>query len=295
MVPPSVPQKSAPGRVLKNTKSFASDAVTDVGPHLSYPSSELLLATTNLAHWAAHAGISLERELVFSEETINAFVRDGMTGRSDASRGNVRAQLRRMREVFTETRAVPERLTASKPVEPYTDKDIRRFSDWAKRQKTPDFRRDARTILGAGLGAGLSAGEIGELRGGDVLHDEAGVQLVVRGARQRVVQVLRSQEDRLLTATQEIKPSQYLVRPGRETNPTNLITNIVDRGLASELGPNSQRMRATWLVQHLNAGTPIGVLKEAAGLADLKALTRYLPFANPVPGVTARRALRGAQ
>lgn len=294
MVPSTASQKSTPGRVLKDTKSFASEAAAAAEPHLSYPPSELLLAATNLAHWAAHNGISLERELVFSENTINNFVRDGMRGRSDASRGNVRAQLRRMREVFSGESVVPERLTASKPVQPYTGEEIRGFSEWASRQKTPAFRRDARTILAAGLGGGLSAGEIGGLRGGDVLHDDDGVQLVVRGARERVVQVLRSQEQRLLTAAAEVKSDRYLVRSGRESNPTNLITNIVDRGAANDLGPNSQRMRATWLVRHLNAGTPVGVLMDAAGLESLRALTRYLPFADVVPELTARRTLRGA-
>lgn len=52
-------------------------------------------------------------------------------------------------------------------------------------------------------------------------------------------------------------------------------------------------MRATWLVQHLNAGTAIGVLMEAAGLESQKALTRYPPFADVVSEVTGRRALRG--
>ena len=37
-------------------------------------------------------------------------------------------------------------------------------------------------------------------------------------------------------------------------------------------------MRATWIVTHLTAGSPVKALVEAAGVDSLEALTRYLRF-----------------
>lgn len=277
---------------MKSTEAFAESVVAAVHAHVPYKRSELLLATTRLAHWAASRKLELDRDTLFSEATLNEFIREGLSSQSDASRGNVRAQLRRVGEVLHGETSSVERLAGADPLAPYGKEDLRRFTEWAQGQKTSAFKRDARTILALGFGAGLSAGEIGELVREDVLVDECGVQVVVRGPRERAVQVLRDQETRILKALEAVEPGQYLIRPERGSNPKNLISNIVDRGVASELGPQTQRMRATWLVRHLSAGTPVAALMEAAGLESLKALTRYLPFMEPLPVEEARRALR---
>lgn len=277
---------------MKSTHAFAESVVDEVAPLVPYKRSELLLATTRLVHWASHHEFEVNRGTLFSESTINAFVVDGLTAHSDASRGNIRSQLRRVREVLDGGTAKPERLAAAEPSSPYSKDDLRRFAEWAQRQKTPEFRRDARTILALGFGAGLSAGEIGAVKGENVFSDDLGVQVRVL-SDDRCVQVVRDQEARILKAAAAVEPGQYLIRPARSSNPKNLISNIVDRGVASELGPQTQRMRTTWLVRHLDAGTPVAVLMEAAGLESLKALTRYLPFTRSFSIEASRRALRG--
>lgn len=264
-------------------------------PHVSYKQQDLLRSTTHLAHWAVHRGLTLEHASVFTEEAIDGFIREGLPQYSDASRGNVRAQLRRVREALQHggSPARPERLTAAEPLAPYSLGEQRQFTQWAERQKTAEFRRDARTILALGLGAGLSASEIGEVRGTDVIIDGAGVQVRVEGVRPRTVQVLRRQEARIRKAAQAVEPSQHLIRPGRVGTAKNLVSNIVERGVAGDLGPRTQRMRTTWLVHHLNAGVHVAVLMEAAGLESLKGLTRYLSYVTEVPAREARSALRG--
>lgn len=295
MVPSTSPNRSAPGRLLNSTRDYAEEVVATVVPHVSYKRQELLRSTTLLAHWAAHRGLRLEHSTLFTDATIDGFIREGLPQYSDASRGNVRSQLRRVREVLQHggSPVRPERLSAAEPLEPYSTDEQRQFTTWADRQKTPEFRRDARTILALGLGAGLGASEIGEVRGMDVLVDASGVQVRVQGERPRTVQLLRRQEARLVKATQAVEPSQYLIRPGRAGTAKNLVSNIVERGIAGHLGPRTQRMRTTWLVHHLNAGVHVGVLMEAAGLESLKGLTRYLAFLPEVPTRDARASLRG--
>lgn len=295
-VPSSSPTRSAPGRLLKSTVAYAEAAVSEVVARVPYERQELLRAATLLAHWAAHNDRPLDHGSVFADDTIDGFIRVGLPDYSDGSRGNVRSQLRRMKEALRGESAIPpERLAGAEAQAPYSKKDLARLTEWAAKQKTAEFRRDARTILALGLGAGLTAGEIGEVHGADILVDGDGVQVVVNAARSRTVQVLRSQEDRVLKAARAVQPADYLIRPARTSNPKNLISNIVDRGAASELGPQSQRMRATWLVRHLNSGVPAGVLMEAAGLESLKGLTRYLAFVEQVPRSHARSQLRDSK
>lgn len=291
MTSPSAPRTSA-SLDPEAAVAYAEGVVAEAAAHLTYPRSELLLAATRLAQWSHGRQIQLSHDHVFTEATINAFVQDGLTAQTDASRGNVRAQLRRIREVLHGEATQRVRLAGAQPLAPYSAEEESGFLEWAKRQKTADFKRDARTILALGFGTGLSAGEIGEVRGGDVLEDEQGIQVRIDGERPRHVQALRAYEARLRTAAKTVKPDQFLIRPQRHSTPKNLISNIVDRGASSGLGPQTQRMRATWLVHHLNAGTPVGVLMEAAGLESLKALTRYLEFAERPSAETGRRALR---
>lgn len=277
---------------LDEAAAYAEQVIEEVASRLTYPRRELLLATTRLARWSQRRRIVLSHATVFTEATISAFVQDGLQAQTEASRGNVRAQLRRVREVLHGETKPTVRLAGAQPLAPYTRDEETGFSEWAGRQKTPEFKRDARTILALGFGTGLSAGEIGEVRGADVLDDELGIQIIVRGDRSRAVQVIRSHESKLRAAAKAVKPEEYLIRPQRTSTPKNLLSNIIDRGVSSELGPQSQRMRTTWLVHHLEIGTPVGVLMQAAGLESLKALTRYIEFTKPIPTDDGRRALR---
>jgi hypothetical protein len=54
-------------------------------------------------------------------------------------------------------------------------------------------------------------------------------------------------------------------------------------------------MRATWIVHHLNANTPLTVLTTAAGLESLDALARFERFARRLDDERANRLLRYAE
>jgi hypothetical protein len=53
-----------------------------------------------------------------------------------------------------------------------------------------------------------------------------------------------------------------------------------------------QRLRVTWMVAHLTAGVPVGVLARAAGVGPGH-LTKYLRFVPDVDEATTRRLLSG--
>ncbi|TFD74881.1 site-specific integrase [Cryobacterium sp. Sr8] len=275
-------------------EAFVTTAVTDATPRVAYSATELMGAVSRLAAWCHTNGIALDQNHVFAAATIERHVKDGLDNYSDASRGNRRSQLRRVGEALLGNAPLaPARFTAAEPLRPYSPADIAQFSIWVKAQTTPELQADARTIISLGLGAGLAASEIGALRAADVISDKAGVRVRVAGSRPREVQVRREREEALRSRATELPDDAYLVRPARTSDAKNFVSNLVTRSDRPERGPQTQRMRATWLVHHLSAATPVAVLMEAAGIQSLDALARYVQFIPPVRPASAREASRG--
>lgn len=290
-----VSSTQSPRRTLNATHQFASDIVDEVACWVPYSRSELIHAATRLSHWSALQGRALDRGSVFTDANINAFVEVALADSPDSTRGNRRAQLRRIREVLDGESSRRIALKASDPLAPYSARDLANLRRWADRQAKPEFVSDAWAMLALGLGAGLSAGEIGDVQLSDVRVDGGGVQILVHSRRVRTVPVRREWEETLETAVKGKLTNEdaYLIRSKRKTNPRNLVSNIVDRGEAPERGPQSQRMRTTWLVRHLTENVPVNVLVDAAGLQGLDGLTRYLRFLPAHKPGTVRAALRG--
>lgn len=169
---------------------------------------------------------------------------------------------------------------------------------WADAQRTERFARDLQMLLALGLGAGLSTAEILDARSGDVTITQDGtVTVAVRGLRPRVLQVNPRHAPSLLEGSDDA-PDVHLLLAGRTTGVgKNGISNLIDQALRSGAADRRvprvvpQRMRATWLVNHLAAGTRADVLLAQAGLDSLGTLDRYLRF---VPQAVADAAAAGA-
>lgn len=67
-------------------------------------------------------------------------------------------------------------------------------------------------------------------------------------------------------------PSRGKATPGQ-------ITDFLTRS-RSPLDVRPVRMRATWLIHHLNAGTPAEEILRISGLKNYAALDRLLPLTN---------------
>jgi len=57
--------------------------------------------------------------------------------------------------------------------------------------------------------------------------------------------------------------------------------------------PSAQRLRVTWMVDHLNRGVLVQVLLAAAGLSAADSLKRLLPYMNQPPLSEQTAMLRG--
>lgn len=275
---------------------FVRGCVTDAAPATPYAAKDLLHATSRFVLWTWQtAGLELDRAVVFSRPVISEYIECGCDTKSPASRGNQRSQLLRMAETLLGPEAAPPRLPplpASDPVAPYSAADLITFRSWAHGQTTTRRRQDCRVLLALGAGAGLSAREVATLRTSHVRVDEAGVLLAVAGLRARFVPVLADWEPFLINAVDSLGADVPIFRPGHTGAPKNLITAFLSKCGGTGARPRTQRLRATWIVTHLTASTPVVPFMAAAGVQSLEALTRYLRFVPGVDPTLARERLR---
>jgi len=278
----------------RSATDFTLAAVADTVDALPYDTADLNSATNRLVAWCWEtAGLPLERHIVFHRDTIARFISVGCPELKPASRGNLRSQLLRMSEILAQP--APRRLKAlppSDPSAPYSTEELVSLRSWAGGQSTAGRRANAAVLLALGAGAGLSASEIGELRVADIQVDELGVLVNVTGSRARSVPVLREWEEALIERVASTDPGKHAFRENHTTFYPNLISNFVDRGHPTRVRLTTQRLRATWIVHHLDAGTPVAALMEAAGVESLEAFTRYVRFTAPHPLAVYRSLLK---
>jgi integrase len=278
-----------------SVEDFVVAAVVECRAKTPYEDRDLMLTCSRLAVWATRvAGLPLLRGALFRRETIGDFITNGCTGFKSATRGNMRSQLLRMSEALLPRTATPRRLkplASADPARPYSDQELVSLRSWADGQSTPSRRANANILVSAGAGAGLTASEIGELRTSDVAMDSEGVLLVVRGDRSRVVPVLTEWAHPFSPRVAQLTPGCYLFRENHAQFYPNLVSNFVARSGRVGVKPQTQRLRATWIVRHLTAGTPVVPLMEAAGVDSLEAFTRYVRFVDREDAALERKAL----
>jgi integrase len=284
---------------------FVTGVVDDAADQTLYSRRELFAAATPLVLWAwQSAGLPLDREVMFSQSTIERFIALGIPQyRTNAGRNTIRSRLLRLAETLVPAPTNPQPLRPlgkSAPSAPYRPAEIVTLKSWARTCSTAERIRNAETLLALGFGAGLSGQEIIAATMADLTVDDTGVHLVVRGERPREVTVLSNWERALrnlvaLSGTLAVTPTgeTMLFRQNRDTKNRNSINDFVARS-PCEVVLTTRRMHATWVVHHLDSATPLLVLMRAAGVQSHIALARYFPFVRDNGSPTTRAVLRNA-
>jgi integrase len=266
----------------EEVREFVEDVVGRVRGSTPYSDTDLALSVGRLALWCwQDAGLDLDAELVFHRAIIDRFSRAGLPAFNEAARGNIRSQLLRVAEAVLDPALVPRRLTpmrAADPSRPYLEREVIALQAWANSQSTEARRDNANVLLALGLGAGLSASEIGNLNVRDLCAHDAGVDVEILGPRARQVPVLDYWTGVLRERIAQLPGDRFAFREGHTSNYDNLISNFVSRSRSEGVLPQTQRMRATWVVHHLQNGVPLAQLLRASGVESLDALNRYMRF-----------------
>ena len=109
----------------------------------------------------------------------------------------------------------------------------------------------------------------------------------------RSVPVRRLWADEVLRLAEESGPRPFYM-PDRFRITRRDILGFIERCTGEGLPKfNVQRLRITWMVSHLAAGTPLAALVRASGVR-VGQLGKYLRFVAPVTEDDYRRQLSGA-
>jgi hypothetical protein len=277
---------------------LVTEVVAAAEPHVSYSAKELSTAAAALAHWAWQtATLPLEADLIFSTDTIDRFTAEGLARYTKAGRATIRSRLLRIAETINgavdeSTDFLP--FQPSDPTCPYTEKEVTELKFWALSQATQERILNAEVLLALGIGAGLAGREIIATTVRDIEIDRAGVVVVVHGDRPREVPVLLEWERGLRQIAMARAEDKWAFRASHEAGNPNLISDFVSRA-RGKIDLQARRMHSTWIVHHLEAGTPLAPLLRAAGLQNPEALGRFLKFAKPIDDDEYARALREAR
>lgn len=262
------------GRVAPLVKATVTQlAVSDVTLCRQY-----LTWMTRLTVWCDREGLDLTVEVVLHPATVERFVAMLPAGTATST---VRSKLRRLTDVCLagapEVAAVP--IGRRDPRPPYTPAEVGLLFADARARKP--YQRDCLLAgLCLGLGAGTGRGEMSAVTGTHVTRRNGLLVVAVPGDRARTVAVryeFAVELEQLAAAVGE----RLLVSP-QNRGGKNVAKSLSSwmRGTDTTPAFDVDRLRATWLLHHLAAGTPMRVLADAAGTTTavtLMALVAYLP------------------
>lgn len=236
--------------------------------------------------WIVQTGM-VELDQALSEDIIDTYTVDRGREVLPVMAERERKMLRHLADIApsVEKRAVS---TASEPERPYSDAELATFQHWATFQRTDHQRASCMAIFALCVGCGLTSGEVLAVRGSDLL-DLDGVLAVQVERDGRTVPVVDRWRG-IFQAVTATATDALLVAPNA-TNRKGAMQHLL-RTTAGQVKPTAARLRMTWLVAHLEAGTPLAALLPASGMTSTDSLRRAMSFVRPMPTDGSYEALR---
>lgn len=270
---------------------FILDAVQDAAASTNREPRTLYPATVAFVLWCWQTrGTPLERPRIFRRHTVEEFIHRGMDDYLRGSRATHRSTLYAMVGALNPAENTSNRrpIPRSESTRPYTTEDIAALSSWAASQGTVQRRRDATVLLALGLGAGLATRELLGVRTSDITTHPAEVTVMVWERRPRTVPLDPQWQSPLIDALLQLEPDNWVFRPGRQGIHAGQITDFLQRA-RTDLDVRPSRMRATWLHNRVEAGTPPFELLRISGLRNLAALDKVAAFTPTTGHILGKR------
>ena len=279
------------------TAEFTRSAVTDFAPHHEREAQLILTAVARLTAWSVDvACLPLERTAIFHGGNVEAYIARGIPAGSKYTTATSRRLLMR---VARELGAVDMGRVTSRPanrprmMEPYSAKEIASFRSMAQNRSTEHRRHNWNTYLCLAGGCGLSTLEIPLIRRADIFATERWVSVHVAG-REVICSGLFENALRRAYASAHGGDYVFAIETTLDRRDhRNSVNHFLRSAANGEPVPSAGRLRATWIVNHLNAGTNVVAMMRALGITSMRPLEQYLPFVEPPQTEVVATQLRG--
>ena len=250
--------------------------VTAVPPRDAQQAQRFLGATAAIAVWADRALGTVDRDIVLTPENVEYFSMRQNPHRSGKWRERTRWLLRIVGRAANPPAwpPPPEKVPRLKVAKPYTAGEEAGFVA-AATLPGPANQATRMWVVSGALGAGLKGTEITAVRTAD-LETITGGRLVlrVRGPNARLVPIRSVYTDLARTAAGLCPADRFIT--GDHHNAVHAVARRLDPGNGK--GLSLRRSRSTWLAAHLNAGTPLSVLRKVAGPLSTNTLDGILAY-----------------
>lgn len=267
--------------------------VTAVPPRDAKQAQRFLGAAAGIAVWAHRTLGTVDPDLVLTPENVEYFSMRQNPDQSPKWRERIRWLLRIVGRAVNPPAwpPPPAKVRPLKVAKPYTAGEEAGFVA-AATLPGPANRATRMWVVCGALGAGLKGTEIAAARTADLETITDGRLMVrVRGTHRRLVPIRSTYTDLTRTAVGLCPADRFVT--GDHRNAVHIIAQRLDPGDGQ--GFSLRRARSTWLAAHLNAGTPLSVLRGVAGPLSANTLDGLLGYTtNNLDEMTAVMGALGA-
>lgn len=282
----------------RHVGDFTRQAVTDFAPVHGREAQLIMSAVARLVAWSVeHGALELDRAGIFNGYNIEQYISDSDNPLSSYGAENARRQLMRVSESLgtvelSRVRSRPNKRPAV--MSPYTGPELARFRAMSATRSNTTRRHNWAVFVALTAGCGLSTNELLQVRRANVHDTGTGVSVHVAG---RIVTCTARFEDDLRTVVASDIGGEYLWTGDdlKRPNPPqggSTVSYRMRKYARPEVAPIAGRMRATWIVNHLNNGIHLNVLTQALGVTSLRPLEGYLPYLTSRTPEQAATSLR---
>ena len=269
--------------------------ITAISPPTAMAARRLLWAVAPFGVWAHHTVGSFTADTV-NARNVEAWISGVNKSQPQGLRNAARAALRQVGRTVNPLGwpDPPDEVGRPPACQPYSAAEEGAFRVAAGLPSTAEDPVTHLWIAAASCGAGMRGPEIGTAETGDVTEVGEGRLVVqVRGRDARIVPIRACWTDTARRAIQLVQDRaepcpRFIVAQDR-----NAAARAANRVRVDDTAPSLRRARATWLTAHLEAGTPLPVLRAVAGPSTAATLDDLLSATSAVtPEHAATEALR---
>lgn len=240
-----------------------------------------LTAVSLYAHWAFERGLPLDEPAdVFHPAMLYRYSSEKLDSKASIYRDNHLRTLRRLMALLEDPAPdYPRKPLRRRPIPatgPFTASEQAAFVSSSNTRNTEWQRSNMRVLLGLGFGAGLTAEELNHARAADIRR--AGEHLVVdtHGKNARTIPVRHDWAPILLRGLATREPEDYAILGYRHETISARLMVEMHVAAPHEPHPTPNRMRTTWIVEHLTRGVRPDIVAAIAGLGDITSLRNYI-------------------